>query len=105
VLRISISTNTSPQTFVLEGRLIGPWATELLRIVHQLASDEAPLINLDAVTYVDQRGEVVLRLLSVRGAIFQTETAYGRELCRLLHLRHPSPVRAESYSPPTTLSA
>jgi anti-anti-sigma regulatory factor len=48
----------------LEGRLAGPWATELVRVW----TEKAPLLNerkttvdLRSVTYVDEQGKKVLR--------------------------------------------
>lgn len=87
MLRITQPTSTSgPQTFVLEGRLTGEWANELMRVIGATIPGAGCTINLEEVSYVDASGEEALRALREKGASFQAENAYGKDLCRRLHL-------------------
>lgn len=87
MLRITqpVSAGDTP-TFVLEGRLAGEWVNELLRVIGAMIPDTRCTINLEEVSYVDASGEEALRALSQKGASFLAENAYGKDLCRRLHL-------------------
>jgi hypothetical protein len=71
--------------YVLEGRLIGLWARELIRVV-RAANDDAGIFDLQDVLYVDSAGEEALRILSGLGAKFIAPSAYGKDLCKRLKL-------------------
>lgn len=87
MLRITqpVSASETP-TFVLEGRLAGAWVNELLRVIGAMIPGSPCTINLEEVSYVDASGEEALCALSQKGAWFQAENAYGKDLCRRLHL-------------------
>jgi hypothetical protein len=64
---LRITRQTPPHgrpTFVLEGRLVGPWVSELRRAVAELDGRKA--IDLAGVTFADANGVAALR--SLRGA-------------------------------------
>jgi hypothetical protein len=85
MLRITQSADAcGTRIFVLEGKLAGEWVQELIHTTDELTSGDT--INLEAVSYVDALGEEALRALSQRGASFVAENAYGKDLCRRLHL-------------------
>ena len=86
MLRITLPTAKTRGVYVLEGRLTGLWARELIRVVRAANNDDAGIFDLEDVLYVDSAGEEALRLLSGLGARFFTESAYGKHLCKRLKL-------------------
>jgi hypothetical protein len=87
MLRITLPPANSSEAFILEGRLTGLWAQELLRVARGANQGYGNIFNLQEVFYVDSAGEEALRLLGRRGARFITESAYGKDLCHRLKLR------------------
>jgi len=87
MLRITLPPANSTEAFILEGRLTGLWAQELLRVARGANQGYGNIFNLQEVFYVDSVGEDALRLLARRGARFITESAYGKDLCNRLKLR------------------
>jgi hypothetical protein len=66
---LRITRQTPPHgrpTFVLEGRLVGPWVGELRRAVAELDGRKA--IDLAGVTFADAEGVAALRALRRAGA-------------------------------------
>jgi hypothetical protein len=86
MLRITLPSATGSGTFVLEGRLAGLWAQELLRVVREANQGPGTIFDLQEVFYVDSRGEDALQILSGVGAKFITDSAYGKDLCKRLKL-------------------
>ncbi len=72
--------------FILEGRLTGLWAKELLRVAQGTNQGYGNIFDLQEVFFVDSAGEKALRLLGGRGAMFITDSAYGKDLCNRLKL-------------------
>jgi len=70
MLRITqINDLNSASTFKLEGKLVGPWVTELARAWGALQCPADHLrLDLSAVTFVDGAGMALLRDLLGRGA-------------------------------------
>lgn len=87
MLRITLPTASSARLFILEGRLTGLWAKELLRVARGTNPGQLNVFDLQDVFYVDSAGEDALRLLGGCGARFITDSAYGRDLCSRLKLR------------------
>ena len=85
-MRITLPTVPGPGVFILEGRLTGLWAKELLRVARAVNQGYGNAFDLSEVFYVDSKGEEVLRWLSSRGAKFITESAYGKDVCNRLRL-------------------
>lgn len=97
MLRITLPPANGPEIVVLEGRLGGPWAQELLRVVREANRGPGTIFDLQEVFYVDSNGEETLRILSQVGARFITDSAYGKDLCkRLSLLRIAAPELSES---------
>jgi hypothetical protein len=86
MLRITLPSANSSEVFILEGRLTGLWARELLRVARGANKGYDNIFDLQEVFYVDSAGEDALRLLGGRGAKFITESAYGKDLCNRLKL-------------------
>jgi hypothetical protein len=71
MLRITVVPRADEVTVALEGRLIGPWVTELADCWSTLRSSVDPRavrIELDAVTFIDAAGKELLRTLHAEGA-------------------------------------
>lgn len=90
MLRITQPTNPGgAPLFVLEGRLAGEWVSELIRVLRGLEPGAPCMIDLEEVCYVDASGEEALRTL--KNATYIAENAYGKDLCKRLHLhRRPT---------------
>ena len=70
MLRITTHSTADSVTFQLEGRLVGPWVTELRDCWRRTPCDGERAVHLDlrAVTYVDAAGEELLSDLYQQGA-------------------------------------
>jgi len=86
MLRITLPSANSSEAFILEGRLTGLWARELLRVARGANQAHANTFDLQEVFFVDSAGENALRLLGGRGARFITQSQYGKDLCNRLKL-------------------
>lgn len=86
MLRITLPTASHSGLFILEGRLTGLWAKELLRVARAANQGYGNTFDLQEVLYVDAHGEEALRWLGGRGAKFITDSAYGKHLCDRLQL-------------------
>ena len=71
MLRIHIERAPGLVTVRLEGKLIYPWVDELVRVWAELSEgppgDRATRIDLDAISYVDDRGNTLLTVLRNAG--------------------------------------
>jgi anti-anti-sigma regulatory factor len=70
MLRITIHSTADSVTFQLEGRLVGPWVTELRDCWRRTPCDGECAVHIDlrAVTFVDAAGEELLSDLYQQGA-------------------------------------
>ena len=85
MLRITrLEGRDSISTLRLEGKLLGPWVTELARSCNELPCPPKCLrLDLSAVTFVDGPGVALLRDLLARGA---TLAACSGLVAELLHV-------------------
>lgn len=86
MLRVTLRTANRSTVFVIEGRLTGPWAKELVRIVRRPDRAIGCIVDLREISFVDFAGEYALRTLSNSGVRFIADSTYGRNLCRRLKL-------------------
>jgi len=80
VLRITIVETPSEQKWVLQGRLIGPWAAELRsnwEKTHGESRGRSCTVDLTQVTFIDTNGEKVLRKMMRQGAHFLVSGLYA----------------------------
>ena len=98
MLRITLPTASHSGLFILEGRLTGLWAKELLRVARAKDPGYDNIFDLQEVFFVDSKGEEVLRWLGTRGAKFITESAYGKDLCHRLRLVRVGVLRTDNRS-------
>jgi ABC-type transporter Mla MlaB component len=70
MLRITTYSTADSLTFQLEGRLVGPWVTELRECWRRSPCDDKRAVHVDlrGVTYVDAAGETLLADLYRQGA-------------------------------------
>jgi len=73
MLRIYIHDQVPVTSFVLEGKLIGPWVTELEKYWQSAVAGNptrAMLVDLADVTFVDSDGRALLARMRRKGARF-----------------------------------
>jgi anti-anti-sigma regulatory factor len=73
VLKIIISETPAETRWILQGRLVGVWVDELRMSWKKKPrrQNAAPcVIDLNDVSFIDQRGERLLRALAKKGAQF-----------------------------------
>jgi outer membrane protein TolC len=71
MLKICFSETPSEERWVLHGRLTGPWVRELRacwKKNHGRDKQRACIVDLSEITFIDKRGERLLRLLVREGA-------------------------------------
>jgi Anti-anti-sigma regulatory factor (antagonist of anti-sigma factor) len=71
MLKITIHTEAKVTSFVIEGKLVGPWVEELEKCWKSaLAADPSRtmLVNLAAVTFIDSAGRALLSRMRRQGA-------------------------------------
>jgi hypothetical protein len=98
MLKISIVNTPAQCRIVLEGKLIGPWATELKKIWKALAADLGGrefVVDVGEVTFISREGENALSELMRHGAKFQCRGVFTRHIVDELTRRHKN--RARNY--------
>lgn len=71
MLRITITDFPDEQRWFLEGRLVGPWASELIstwRETRREGDARRCIIELNDVTFIDRSGEAALAEITSEGA-------------------------------------
>jgi anti-anti-sigma regulatory factor len=72
MLRITTHNETQTPSFIVEGKLVGPWVKELEKLWESVLATEpskAMLVNLTAVTFVDSAGRELLTRMRRQGAM------------------------------------
>ncbi len=73
MLRITINETPTEKRWILQGRLVGPWVGELRtswKRTHRNNGGRTCIVDLSDVTFIDNRGERLLRTMSKEGAQF-----------------------------------
>jgi anti-anti-sigma regulatory factor len=83
MLKITETAKGGQRVLRLEGKLMGPWAEELLQ-AYKTQAEESPVgaLDLSGVTFVDERGLRALHDLSDRGVPLQALSGFVAELLR-----------------------
>jgi len=79
MLKITITDTATEQRWTLQGRLVAPWVDELKtswKSACRTIQGRRCIVNLDEVTFIDKRGEQMLRSMSSRGAQFVASDVY-----------------------------
>jgi anti-anti-sigma regulatory factor len=79
VLRITIDETPTEKRWILQGRLVGVWVSELRRTwkkTPRLEDNRPCVIDLNDVTFIDEKGVRLLRAMSKQGAQFVATGIY-----------------------------
>lgn len=84
MLRITlVSMSDTEPNLRLEGRLVGPWVSELQVAVAELSARKAAVrLDLSGVHFVDAPGLALLQTLQGEGAVLLRVTPFVAELLR-----------------------
>jgi anti-anti-sigma regulatory factor len=79
VLRITIDETPTEKRWILQGRLVGLWVSELRRTwkkTHRPENNRPCVVDLSDVTFIDEKGVRLLRAMSKQGAQFVATGIY-----------------------------
>jgi len=79
VLRITIDETSTEKRWILQGRLVGLWVSELRRTwknTHRPKNNQPCVVDLNDVTFIDEKGVRLLRAMSKQGAQFVATGLY-----------------------------
>jgi anti-anti-sigma regulatory factor len=79
VLRITIDETSTEKRWILQGRLVGLWVSELRRAWKKTPrpDDNRPcVVDLNDVTFIDEKGVRLLRAMAKQGAQFVATGIY-----------------------------
>jgi hypothetical protein len=85
MLKISILDTPSKRQLLIEGKLIGPWASELARVWRQATTDlngRALIIDVNGLTTITEDGENVLLELMKEGASFRSSGVFTKQILK-----------------------
>ncbi len=83
MLRVTMRTSTDGTTLILEGRVKGPWVSELEKAWHQAlnAHDDRPVVvDLSGVNFADGRGRKLLLEMRSQGATLVGSSSFLRTM-------------------------
>jgi anti-anti-sigma regulatory factor len=83
VLRITKTETPAEEKWILQGRLVGLWVSELRKSwkeTHRSASKRKCVVDLNEVTFIDKKGERLLRSMSKEGAQFIATGIYTKHV-------------------------
>jgi len=79
VLKITIDETSTEKRWILQGRLVGLWVSELRRTwkkTHRPENNRPCVVDLNDVTFIDEKGVRLLRAMSKQGAQFVATGIY-----------------------------
>jgi hypothetical protein len=79
VLKITRTETPAEEKWILQGRLVGLWVSELRRSwkkTHRTDNRLKCIVDLNEVTFIDKKGETLLRSMSKQGAQFLATGIY-----------------------------
>ena len=83
MLRITITEHGPQRILKLEGKLQGPWTSELLRAFRQArGASEQIVLDLSAITFIDTAGVVALRELQQMGVLIGRSSPFVAEMLK-----------------------
>jgi anti-anti-sigma regulatory factor len=71
MLKITTVETSTDRRWIVQGRLVGPWVSELRttwKEAHRNEDKRACIIDLNDVTFIDKSGERLLRAMCKKGA-------------------------------------
>jgi anti-anti-sigma regulatory factor len=87
VLRITVMDRATDSRWILQGRLVGPWVSELRTAwtrARKSQDKRACIIDLNDVTFIDKSGERLLRAMSKKGAQLLARGLYVKHVLEQL---------------------
>jgi membrane fusion protein (multidrug efflux system) len=87
MLRITIENTPTEQTWILQGRIVRPWATELRycwKKAHAECKGRKCIVDLSEVTFIDEHGERMLAKMMNEGAEFVVRGLYAKDILERL---------------------
>jgi anti-anti-sigma regulatory factor len=87
VLKITIMETATDRRWIVQGRLVGPWVSELRttwKRAHKSQDNRTCIIDLNDVTFIDKSGERLLRAMSKKGAQLIAKGLYVRHVLEQL---------------------
>jgi hypothetical protein len=105
MLKISIVDSSSQRRLVIEGKLVGPWASELAIVWRQATTGlngRELMVDLRGLTAITDEGENVLLELMKEGASFRSCGVFTRQVLKRLARkirRNPLEARHEGRRP------
>src|SRR3984893_19353407 len=86
VLKITRTETPAEEKWILQGRLVGLWVSELRRCwkkTHRADNNLKCIVDLNEVTFIDAKGERLLRTMSKEGAQFIATGIYIKHVLQL----------------------
>jgi anti-anti-sigma regulatory factor len=83
VLKITRTETSAEEKWILQGRLVGLWVSELRRYwkeTHRTDNNRKCIVDLNDVTFIDTKGERLLRTMSKQGVQFIASGIYIKHL-------------------------
>jgi hypothetical protein len=83
VLKITTTETAAEEKWILQGRLVGLWVSELRRCwkkTHRTGNDRKCIVDLNEVTFIDKKGERLLQTMSKEGAQFIATGIYTKHV-------------------------
>lgn len=86
MLKITITETPAERMWIVQGRLVGPWVSELRATWRRWGRRDKRtcLIDLNDVTFIDKSGERLLRAMSKKGAKLTANGVYIKHLLEQL---------------------
>ena len=83
MLRITVNETPTEKRWILQGRLVGLWVSELRsawKKTHRPDNNRKCVVDLNDVTFIDKKGERLLRAMSKQGAQFIATGIYTKHV-------------------------
>ena len=90
MLKITRTETSAEEKWILQGRLVGLWVTELRKCwkkTHRADKNLKCIVDLHDVTCVDKKGERLLRAMSKEGVQFIAGGIYMKHLLQEMRAR------------------
>ena len=83
MLKITRTETSAEEKWILQGRLVGLWVNEMRRSwkkAHRFGCGRKCIVDLNEVTFIDKKGERLLRTMSRAGAQFVATGIYTKHV-------------------------
>jgi hypothetical protein len=90
MLKITRTETSAEEKWILQGRLVGLWVSELRRCwkkTHRPGVDLKCIVDLNEVTFIDKKGERLLQSMSKEGAQFIASGVYIKHVLQQMCAR------------------